>query len=44
MSMHSIPHSVEYANFHINDKELYIPVNFENASIVDRLDGRYDIV
>ena len=44
MAIHTIPYSLDFAQFHATDKELYIPVNFEKAVPVQTIDVNYDLV
>ena len=38
MTIHTIPYSVDFVQFHTNDQEYYIPVNFEKAERVEKID------
>ena len=38
MAIHTIPYSLDFAQFHATDKELYIPVNFEKAVPVQTIE------
>ena len=44
MAIHTVPYSIDYSQFHITDKELYIPVNFEKALPAETIDVNYDLV
>ena len=44
MAIHTVPYSVDYAQFHVTDKELYIPVNFEKAVPAETVDVNYYLV
>ena len=44
MAIHTVPYSVDYTQFHVTDKELYIPVNFEKAVPAETADVNYYLV